>query len=381
MEQKNFDPLIFLSSLGAGGIAVMPFVIMQYTLEHGEGLITRSQLWSKGFNGITSGYFYTLEFIMILFVILHFVLTIFFSVKLIKWMKTRQFKELVNNPLKNNALLAPLISLLMTMNLFIGPIRYFFPIISNNFQSLFLPAMIFWSIIFGITILIESYLLSISFKKGFDVEKITFGWLLHPFLLGMLTTVGTGLAAMAKDSAIANTAAFMSMISGTMGIFLLSVKLIVLFKSHFTAKELPEKQFLPSFLIVIPNITLFAISAFRFGHFLENHHAFHMEAYLYMVIGLAFAFEIWYLIFGLFLLADYFKKYHFKEFYITQWGLICPLVAFVVLGAFAYSLIAPNILLYLLMIITMAIAISFYFELLFKQIKCSRENSSKSGCE
>jgi hypothetical protein len=377
MEQKNFNPLIFLASLGAGGIAVMPFVLMQYTIEHGAGLITRSQLWSKGFTGLSAGYYYGLEAVMIIFTVLHIIMTIWLGIKLVKWIKTPQMHEHVQDPLRNSALLTPLISLLMTMNLFIGPIRYFFPVMSENFQSLFMPAMIFWSIIFILTILTETYLLSISFKKGFDIEKITFGWLLHPFLLGMLTTVGTGIAAMSKDVAIANTAAFMSMISGTMGVFLLTVKLIVVFKSHFAAKGLPDKQFLPSFLIVIPNITLFAISAFRFGHFLEHHHAFHLGAYFYIVIGLAFAFEIWYLIFGIFLLVDYFRKHHFKEFYVTQWGLICPLVAFVVLGAFAYNVVWQSNILYTIFIIVMALTILVYFELLIKQIRYAKSSPTE----
>jgi len=381
LQQKNFNPLIFLAALGAGGIAVMPFVLMQYTIEHGEGLITRSQLWSKGFTGIIAGYFYALEVVMILFTIIHILLTVWLAIKLIKWMKTPSFKDLLQDPLRNSAILAPLISILMTMNLFIGPIRYFLPVMSKNFQSLFMPAMIFWSIIFIFTLLIEIYLLSISFKKGFDIEKITFGWLLHPFLLGMLTTVGTGIAAMSKNTGIANTAAFMSMISGTMGMFLLLVKLIVVFKSHFAAKGLPDKQFLPSFLIVIPNITLFAISAFRFGHFLEHNHAFNLGAYFYIVIGLSFAFEIWYMLFGIFLLIDYFKNHHFKEFYVTQWGLICPMVAFVVLGAFAYNLVAQSSILYALFVLTMILTIFFYFELFIKQIRCSKNSATEVSCE
>jgi hypothetical protein len=199
--------------------------------------------------------------------------------------------------------------------------------------------MIFWSILFILILYTEIKLLSISFTKGFDIEKIHFGWLLHPFLLGMLSTVGTGIAAMSKDSSIANTAAFLSMIAISMGLFLFLVKLVVLFKSHFTKKGLPEKQFLPSFLIVIPNITLFAISLFRLGHYLEAHHGFHIDYYFYIIIGISFAFEIWYMFFGLFLLKDYFKQHHFKEFYVTQWGFICPLVAFVVLGSFAYDIV------------------------------------------
>jgi len=372
MNIKKFTPLVFLSSLGAGGIAVMPFVLMQYTIEHGEGLITRTQLWSNNFSAGVGFYYYLLEAIMIIFSILHFVLSVWFVIKLFKWLKIDEAKQLFNDPLRNATVVTPFISLLMTMNLFIGPIRYFLPLLSNNFQSMFLPAMLFWSAIFITVLWTEIKLLKITFEKSFDIDKIHFGWLLHPFLLGMLSTVGTGIAAMAKDASIANTAAFMSMISFSMGVFLLSTKLIMLFKSHFRSPSLPEKNFLPSFLIVIPNITLFAISAFRLGHFLEKHHGFHLNSYFYFVIGLSFAFEIWYMLFGLSLLSDYFKKNHFKEFYITQWGLICPLVAFVVLGAFAYDVVLASPILYGLFIAVMNITIAFYFELLYKHIKCSK---------
>lgn len=381
MKMKDFSPLVFLASLGAGGIAIMPFVLMQYTIEHGAGLITRSQLWAKGFTGITAGYYYSLETIMIFFTILHIVLTVIFAKKLFSWMKTTQFSDLMNNPLKNSAILVPLISILMTMNVFIGSIRYFIPVISDNFQSLFLPATIAWTILFVFIIGLEIKLLGTSFKQGFDIDKINFGWLLHPFLLGMLSVVGTGLAAMAEDAAIANAAAFMTMISGSMGFFLLVVKLVMIFKSHFAAKGLPEKQFLPSFLIVVPNITLYAISAFRFGHFLEHHHGFHLGAYFYIIMGVAFAFEIWYLLFGLYLLRDYFKQHHFNDFYVTQWGFICPLVAFVVLGGFVYDLILQSPILYGIFVLTIVVTVLLYFELLIKHIKCMRSNKTKISCE
>jgi tellurite resistance protein TehA-like permease len=312
---------------------------------------------------------------MIIFSLLHFVLTIWFVINLLKWIKTDSAKELIGDPLRNTAVLAPFISILMTMNLLIGPIRYFLPALSDNFQSLFLPATIFWTFLFVIVMWLEIYLLGISFKKGFDVNKISFGWLLYPFLLGMLSVVGTGIAAMAKSASVANFVAFLSMISLSMGIFLLTVKLVVIFKSHFASSRLPDNNFLPSFLIVIPNITLFAISAFRFGHFLEHHHGFHMGAYFYIVIGMSFAFEIWYMLFGLSLLSSYFKKNHFKEFYVTQWGLICPLVAFAVLGSFAYSLVLSNPVLYGMIVIFMITSIYFYFELLVKHIRCMKKET------
>ncbi|MBN2110869.1 MAG: hypothetical protein JW705_07285 [Methanosarcinaceae archaeon] len=381
MNSKNFTPLVFLASLGAGGIAVMPFVLMQYTVEHGAELITRSHLWSLGLSGISAAYYYSLEAIMILFTFIHLALTVWFAAGLFTWMRTDSFRELIMDPLKNAAILAPLISLLMTMNVMIGPLRYFLPVMSDNFQSLFLPAMIFWSLVFLVVMVTEIKLLEISFSKGFDITQINFGWLLHPFLLGMLTVVGTGIAAMASDHAIANTAAFLSLISGSMGVFLLLVKMVILFKSHFQLQGLPEKHFLPSFLIVIPNITLFGLSAFRFGHFLEHTHGFDLGAYFYMVVGVSFGFEIWYMLFGMVLLGDYFRKNHFREFYVTQWGLICPLVAFVVLGAFAYDVVLSSFVVYIVLALMMAVTIVVYFELLSKHIRCSSSRKANLSCE
>lgn len=380
MDAKKFTPLAFLASLGAGGIAVMPFVLMQYTLDHGAGLITRAQLWSMDLSSYQVLYYYLLEFVMILFTLIHFALTIIFTIKLVRWMKTDSFSSLINDPLRNTGILAPLISYLMSMNVMIGPLRYFLPVLSGNFAALFFPAMIFWSLFFILVMFTEIRLLEISFKNGFDINKINFGWLLHPFLLGMLTVVGTGIAAMASDNTIANTAAFMSLISGSMGMFLLFVKMVILFKSHFQSPGLPEKHFLPSFLIVIPNITLYAISGFRLGHFLERTYGFELGAYFYFVVGLAFAFEIWYMLFGFSLLIDYFRNNHFKEFYVTQWGLICPLVAFAVLGSFAHRIVFNNIVLYGILVMFMLLTILVYFELLSKHIKCSRSSHATLSC-
>lgn len=359
----------------------MPFTLLQYTLDHGPGLITRGQLWGMGFSGATAAYYYFLEAVMIGFAGLHFFLTLYFLTKLIPWLRTAFFREMLHDPLKNAGLTAPLISLLMSMNVFIGPLRYFLPAFSENFQSLFAPAMMFWSAMFIFVLFTEIKLLGISFRKGFDNDKISFGWLLHPFVLGMLTVVGTGIAAMSADPAIANAAAFMSLISGSMGLFLLAVKMVVIFKSHFAAPGLPEKQFLPSFLIVVPNITLYAISAFRFGHFLERHQGFELGAYFYLVVGVAFAFEVWYLLFGLSLMIDYFKKDHFRDFYVTQWGFICPLVAFGVLGAFAYNLVSPGPFLYTVLVATLVGTVAFYGELLSKHIKCSRRKDNGLNCQ
>ncbi|MDZ7612143.1 MAG: hypothetical protein U5L10_05250 [Candidatus Moranbacteria bacterium] len=338
MKKNTFNPLIFLASLGAGGIAVMPFAFLQYTVEHGSGLVKLADLGVDYSSPAGAGLVFLFA-VMVVFALIHLGLTAFLLPKLFRWVKTSEFKEVLNSPLKNASLLAPFISLAMTMNVFIGPVRFFSSWMAANLQSLMLPALIFWSVLWVFLMYFETKLLKISFSKGFDVNKISFGWLLHPFALGMLTVVGTGIAAMAKDPGIASTAALLSIISGSMGIFLLAVKMIMIFKSHFNADGLPEKQFLPSFLIVVPNITLYSISAFRLGHYLENSMGMELGAYYFFAVMIPFAFEVWYLAFGLALLSDYFKKHFWKkEFYVTQWGLICPIVAFGVLGSFAYKI-------------------------------------------
>ncbi len=381
-DEKKFTPLIFLASLGAGGIAVIPFAILQYMHYTGEGLVKLSDIDFTTFSLMSGTLFWLFVAVMIIFSIIHVVLSIIYFKKLTKFVKGASYCPFIKDPLKNSAILTPFISLVMTMNVFIGPARFFSPWMAENLQSLMLYAFLFWAGIFVFLLRMEIKLLKTSFEKGFDMTKITFGWLLHPFALAMLTVTGMGIAAMAQDAEIAHWAAFMSLVSGSMGIFLLIVKTIAIFQRHFEADGLGEKQFLPSFLIVIPNVTLYALSAFRFGHYLEHHHGFHLDAYFVIIIAFAFAFETWYMIFGLALLKDYFKKHYFKkEFYVTQWGFICPFVAYSVLGTFVYKVFYPSAILYSVVIISMLVACIFYFDLLWRQMQCAKVIKSDMQCE
>jgi hypothetical protein len=364
---KEFDPLIFLMSLGAGGISVIPFAFFQYSQSHGKGLIEHSQV-DHASGGLA---FFALESVMVIFALLHVVLTIVLLLRLQGW-KKESYESLLENPLANAAILAPFISVIMTMNVFIGPLRYFIPAFADNLQMMMLPALLFWSLLWFLLIRTDIRILKKSFENNFDVGKISFGWLLHPFALGMLSVTGSGIAVMAHDPAIAHTAAFMSMVSATMGFFLLVVKLISIFKSHFDAPSMPGRQFLPSFLIVIPNITLFAITAFRLGHYLEHNFQFDLGPFFLLVIGIAFAFETWYLLFGISLLKEYFKK-HFtrEEFYLSQWGLVCPFVAYAVLASFAFGAFLPSVFFIAAMAFGLVASIALFWILFVRQLKCS----------
>lgn len=371
-KEMNFNPLNFLASLGAGGIAVAPFVYFQYTKPHGKGLITYSELMSNQVSAFESGLQVFLMLIMVVFTVVHFVLTVKFAHDLFGWMKTRAYKELMNNPLKNASILAPFISIAMTMNIVIAVIRFFVPLVSANFQSLMLPALIGWLIIWVLLMRVEISLLKITFKKEFNINNISFGWLLHPFALAMVSVTGMGIAAMAKNHAVAHIAVVLSVILLTMGFFLFLVKLISVFTSHFNQKGIPERQFLPSFLIVIPIMTLFAISVFRFGHYLEHHFNFHFDAFFMVVILFAFAFETWYLMFGISMLKDYFKRDFFKkEYYVTLWAFICPFVAYSVLTSFLYQTFLPALAIEWVALASLFTAVAFYSYIFIRYLRFS----------
>ena len=377
MKQTNdtihFSPLRFLASLGAGGIAVMPFAFFQYTHPHEKGLITLSQVGHGSLPLAKELLFYGLEGVMIVFALLHFFLTGLFLKQLFAWRRTAAYRTFMSDPLKNAGILAPFVSIGMSFNVVIGAVRFLVPALSQNLQALMLPALVAWGILWFALLRTEIKLLGASFATSFDVSKINFGWLLHPFALGMITVTGTGIAALSKTPSIAHIAAFMSIVTGSMGLFLLMVKTIAIFKSHFSAPGLPEKQFLPSLLIVVPNITLFAISGFRLVHYMEHQLGAHIHWLGQAIILLSFAFEVWYMAFGLYLLKSYFRKHLFNaEFHVSQWGLICPFVAFAVLGSFFYKSFVPNPVGYAVVIATMITAVGIYLMLLKKAVRCAR---------
>ena len=371
-NQIEFNPLKFLAALGAGGISVMPFAFFQYTHHTGKGLISFAKMGHGTLPMWQEGLFYTLEGVMILFALMHFWLTIRFLRGLVPWMKTGSYRDFINDPIRNAGILAPFISIGMTFNVFIGPIRFFVPAMAENLQVLMLPALVSWAILWVALLRMETKLLSISFAQSFDVSKINFGWLLHPFALGMISVTGTGIAAMGKDPSIAHIAAFMSLVTGSMGLFLLTVKTVAIFKSHFSAEGLPAKQFLPSLLIVIPNITLYAIGGFRLTHYMDHQFGAHLHWLGQVIVVAAFAFEVWYMLFGLSMLKNYFKNHFFNsEFHVSQWGLICPFVAFAVLGAFFYKNFVPNPVSYAVILLAMLTSVVAYIMLFKKSAICA----------
>ncbi len=379
MKKLIFNPLLFLSALGAWWIAVMPFAFMNYAVPHPKWLIALEHILPLLQTNMAWLYYFFFA-VMIGFGLLHIVLMVVLFVKFFKRNKTPEAQEYKDDPIRNPSITTPILAFAMTMNLVIWVIRFFIPAMSSNLQDFMLPALIAWLILRWITMYVAIDITKKSFFKSFDFEKITFGWLLVPFTIAMVTVVWAWIAALAKNPTIAHTSAFFTFISLWFWLFLFVTKLITLFQKHFTDKNWePAKQALPSFLIVIPNITLFAISLFRLWHYFANQTGTHADLFLFFVIIGAFTFETWYLLFGISLLKKYFQEHFFqKEFYVSMRWLVCPIVAYAVLWAFAYQQFFNNPIIYWLVLVMMIISIVIYLIVAKKNIGCK---SGKLKCE
>lgn len=369
--KKDFNPLIFLAPLGAGWLAVMPFAFMNYTVAHPKWLIALEHILPLLQTSMWWLYYFFMA-IMVVFGVLHFALMIKFFVSFVAWNKTPEAKEYSEDPLRNVGITVPILGLAMTMNVFIGVIRFFVPVISENLQSFMLPALIAWWVLWIITMFMTIRITRNAFIKNFDFEKITFSWLLLPMTIGMVSVVGAGIAALAKDSTIASTAVFFTFMSAVFWLFLFVTKLITLFQKHFADKNgLPMKQALPSFLIVIPNITIYAITLFRLWHYFGNQTGHHVDFFLWFVIIGGFVFETRYLIFGISLLKDYLKgEFIQKDFHLSMRGLVCPIVGYVVLGGFAYQQFFNNPIIYWVSVAMAFLAVVTYAIIAKKHLGC-----------
>jgi len=364
----QFNPQIFLAALGAGGIAVTPFAIMQYVFPHGAGLVTLDQVLNQNLNMFQTLFLWFSLVIMPIFTLIHFAIIFIQAPKLFKFIQ-KDFKDQINNPLQSPPLVIPLLALTMSMNVFIGVIRFFVPAIQTNFQNLMWPALIFWLILFGLQITLQIKILQNTYTKDFAAEKISFNWLVQALSMGMLSVVGSGIAALAKDTTIADIAAFLSLVSASFAIFLTFIGLLISIYNQIFAKSLPDNKALPAFLNLIPVTTVLAITFFRLGHYLEARFHYHLDYFFFFVILTTFAFQTWYLLFSIGLIKPFWKQdFISKNFYLTQWSLICPFIAYAVLGSFASFEFGKNQFIFGLSTISLLIGISIYLILAYKHL-------------
>jgi len=372
----RFNMLWFIMALGFGGTSVAGYAFLNNTLPRNTPF--KGMLYNANINEYTAqmGTLYSwltayLKVHMLFFGLLHIVALMGCTLLYVRWRRKHpeRYMELCNDTKRNSVLIAPVLAYAMAFNVCLVLGYVFVDWMRINLDLLIPYASIVYGLLWIWTIATAIRLQVIALNKGFDVNTMHFGWLLIPFALGMTSVTGAGIAYLAQGG-LADTIFFLSLTAFTMALFLLCVKLFSLFKSHY-ASGLPSKvEFLPSFFVVVPIITLLTISILRYGYYFQ--HKFHTplpDALFAFLASSGFALMSWYMLLGLFLMRDYFKKYLFNADYFdeSQWGLICPMVAYSVLATFVYkhALAYPVIL--VLALIFMALDVIILGAMIFKQ--------------
>ena len=364
-NKSTFSPLVFLSSLGAGGLSVGAFIIIQYSIFQGTGLAAFSSVDQTPL-------VIALEVVMLLLALVHFTLTLVHLPRYISWLGSATYREVRANPLVHSTLMAPFISFIMSMNVIVASVRYFTPTLQEHFQQIMPIAFVFFVLLFVLVIREALALLVITLKTKFEVQNINFGWLLSSFAVAMAAVTASGFAALSHTAWVAHSGSLLAIIALTLAVFLFVIKSMVIYTQHVQRAQALDYQFMPTYLVGIPILTLVGITLFRLGHYADHLLALPVAMGIAQVVIISlFAVQLWMLALGLGMMRGYWSGFLAREYHVSQWGLICPFVALVALGGFVNKLyFASGALLYLqtgLLVATLAL----FAYLLLGQVRSS----------
>lgn len=374
MAKRSFSPLSLLAALGAGGIAVAPFAVMQYLFPHPKGLVTRAAMHAPeaGLASWQSALVAPFEAAMLFFAGLHAILLVLLLARFLAASRRGEYEDTSADPLSGAQMLAPHLAIAMLFNVFIGVVRYFVPFLQTAFQDLMLPALIAWLVLLGFTLKGVYQQLGNAFERPFDLHQARFGWMLLPFALGMVSVVGSGIAAMAKAPGVAHVAAFFTLVGGMGALFLLVVKLLTLMQVHYQQPGLPDRHSLPSILAVVPILTVLAVIGFRLAHYAHAQLGMHLEWAGPVIVASVFAFQTFYLGFGFVLMRTYLMRDFWRgEYHPAQWGMVCPFVAWSVLGAFVGGSVLSGAPLVVAVLASLSVSIVVFLAVLVRMLSCA----------
>ena len=335
----KFSPIRFQGSLASAGVALMPFLYLQFSYPHGKGFIHLSDVVLVDIPLLDSFILWSLIGIMLVFTLLHLGLTLVFVKDLIIWLLNKeQVKSFLNAEMTNIGIFSPILSLSMTMNIILAPLSFFSPSLASMQQAMMPYAFLFWALLWSALLLLEAKVVKVWLTIPMEIDKLNFTWLLDSFAFGMVALVGSGIASTAQNQSLSNISAFMTWMVFFMGLLLLAIKVMVLILNQLKAHTLPEKTFLPATLSIVPIICLYGVSSFKLNTYLTNTFNYNMEMFSYLAIISSYVIATGYFLFCIYLIKDYFLREFIKhEFYPSQWGIVCALVGFEVLGAYVFG--------------------------------------------
>ena len=338
---KKYTPIMFLASLGAGGLAVSFYIYLLFLIPHkGIPLATFDHIY-RTFNNtsVINKTGIVLALIGILYFAYKHIALLIWNIK--QWnifKKTEEYNQ-IKGSLKEISFMAIPLTYAMTINVMFVLSASLIPGLWNIIEYMFPMAILgFLGVgIYAFKIFGEYFIpLILNGNKKWE-ENNNLVQLLSVFAFAMIGVGFAAPAAMSHIKAVNAIALFFSFLFLGAAIILGLLKTILGF--HTIIKNGLDEKSAPSLWIGLPIFTLTGIALVRdsFGlghHFSEDAD---LKSLLFILTGFIFAVEILMGMFGYMVLkkVNYFEKYiHSDEKDPSTYALICPGVAFFVFGMF-----------------------------------------------
>lgn len=353
----TFTPLRFQSALAAGGLALMPFVLMQFTFPRSGKLISIDDL-----AGAHDAATLFLVGVMVVSTLLHFYLIVRMSLEFVRWARAGDSMQVfLADAGINVGIFSPVVAFGMTVNVLLGPVAFFFPDFSRAvpvlagygvypFAALF-AALAYISVAVGKTWL---------FRDG-KVVAFNYNWLLDVFAWGMVALAGSGITMAATDLQVARAASVLTLCAISIGLFIYGIKGMYLLLAQMTHGASPAEPLKPAHFIVVPINCLFAISIYKMAAYTEKALGIDISSLAFASVVILFALSVFWMLLCAIAFKDWFRHQFVKpDFYPSQWGLVCVLVGLEVLAIYSHVSYYQSVLLLGFAYLSIALAGAIY---------------------
>lgn len=338
--RKKFNPMCFLSALGAGGLSVSFFMYLMFLVPHKKSpMATFDFIYPELIKGTWLSIIISISLIFILiFAFFHFKLLIWNTKQFLMYKKTENYKELINSNNEITLMTIPL-TFAMTINVCFVLGAVFIPNLWSIIEYMFPFSLLGFAIAgyFALKI-IFTYFSRLLLKGEFDFTKNNnLSQMISIFSLAMIAVGFAAPGAMSHNIVVNAIGIFGAIFFASFAILLLIIKITIGFKNMFEQGISIEAS--PSLWIILPILTLLGIMMIRISFGLDHNFNSHLnKSSLFTLSSIIISIQI---IFGL-LGYKVMKMNKYFDIYVNSeqtkssvsFALICPGVAFMVFGMF-----------------------------------------------
>lgn len=339
--KEQYSPLYFLSSLGAGGLAVSFYIYLFFMVEHpGTPMATADQIFPLILQKNVYSFLILFDYAVMLFLaFLHFRFLIWNIREYGLFKQTQAFQNLKTTNQEVSLMAIPLtyamsINVCFVLGAVLVPklwtvVEYLFPFAMAGFVGVGIYAMR----------LFLDYATRIIVQKSFDfVENNNLSQMIAIFAFSMVAVGLAAPGAMSHHKEVSAIGIFLSVFFSTVSISLILLKITLGFKSIL--EQGISREASVSLWIMIPILTLLGITFVRYTYgFAHNFDATAQvsKSWLFLLTSAVISLQVMFGLLGFYTMKklDYFNEFIYGSTKsVASFAIICPGVAFMVYGFF-----------------------------------------------